>query len=156
MKPLDSTNKKIIEILQKDSSITNADLAQKINLAPASTLERVRKLEKNGVIQKYVAIVNGEKIGMGTVVFVVVNMSEHSIETIKDFTEAVKKIPEILECHRLAGEKDYILKIVTDNIQSYEVFAFEKMAKLPSVARTSTYFVLSSIKQQTEIPISVN
>lgn len=153
MKPIDKINRNILETLQENSSITNAELAQKIGLAPASTLERVRKLEKCGVIKKYVALVDGEKLGKGTVIFVIINMAEYSIESIKEFSSHVRQIPEILECHMLAGEKDYILKIVTDNIQSYEALAIEKLAKIPGIARMSTYFVLSSPKQQTKIPI---
>lgn len=154
MKPLDKINQKILSVLQDNSSITNAELAQKIGLAPASTLERVRKLEKCGVIKRYVALVDGEKIGKGTVVFVILNMATYSIESIQEFTSHIEKIPEVLECHKLAGEKDFILKIVTDNIQSYESLAIKKLAKIPGIARMSTYFVLSSSKQQTNIPIT--
>jgi len=153
-KPLDSINQKILEILQDNSSITNAELANKIGLAPASTLERVRKLEKCGVIKKYVALIDAEKVGKGTVVFVLINMAEHSVESIKRFKSQVQKLPEVLECHRLAGEKDYILKIVTDDIKSYEIFSMEKLARITGIARMGTYFVLSSPKQQTKIPIT--
>lgn len=153
-KPLDNTNQKILEILQENSSITNAELATKIGLAPASTLERVRKLEKCGVIKKYVALVDAEKVGKSTLVLVMINMIEHSVESINKFKNHVKMLPEVLECHRLAGEKDYLLKIITDDIKSYETFSIEKLAKVPGIARVSTYFVLSSPKQQTRIPIA--
>ena len=154
MKPLDTINQKILDILQENSSITNAELAQKIGLAPASTFERVKKLEKSGIIKKNVALVDGEKIGKGTVVFVIINMAEHNVKSIKDFSAQVKQVPEVLECYRLAGERDYILKIVTHDIQSYESLAINKIAKIPGIARTNTYFVLSTLKQQTKIPIS--
>lgn len=154
MKPLDTINQKILDILQENSSITNAELAQKIGLAPASTFERVKKLEKCGIIKKNVALVDGEKVGKGTVVFVIINMAEHSVKSIKDFSAQVKQVPEVLECYRLAGERDYILKIVTHDIQSYESLAINKIAKIAGIARTNTYFVLSTLKQQTKIPIS--
>lgn len=154
MKPLDTINQKILDILQENSSITNAELAQRIGLAPASTFERVKKLEKSGIIKKNVALVDGEKVGKGTVVFVIINMAEHSVKSIKDFSTQVKQVPEVLECYRLAGERDYILKIVTHDIQSYESLAINKIAKIAGIARTNTYFVLSTLKQQTKIPIS--
>ncbi|MCI0472160.1 MAG: Lrp/AsnC family transcriptional regulator [Ignavibacteria bacterium] len=153
MKPLDPINKKILDLLQENSSITNAELAQKIGLAPASTFERVKKLEKSGIIRKNVALVDGEKVGKGTVVFVIINMAEHSVKSIKELAAHIKQIPEVLECHRLAGERDYILKIVTHNIQTYESLAINKLAKIPGIARTNTYFALSTLKEQTKIPI---
>ncbi len=155
MKPLDKINQKILDILQDNSSITNAELANRIGLAPASTLERVRKLEKTGIIKNYVALVDGKKVGKGTIVYVIINMAEHSIETLNKFKEAVQEIPEILECHRLAGDRDFVLKIVTEDIKSYESFSIEKMAKIPGIARINTYFVLSTPKEQTKIDITL-
>ncbi len=154
MKNIDKINRKILDLLQENSSITNTELAQKVGLAPASTLERVRKLERIGIIKKYVALVDGEKVGKGTIVFVIINMALYSIEAIKEFSAHIQKIPEILECYKLAGEHDYILKIVTENIQSYEALAVKKLAKIPGIARMNTFFVLSSEKQQTKIAIS--
>jgi Lrp/AsnC family leucine-responsive transcriptional regulator len=153
MKTLDKINRNIINILQENSAITNAELAYQIGLAPASTLERVRKLEKSGIITKYVALVEGKKIDKGTVVYAIIHMKEHSIETIKQFNSFVQGLPEVLECHRLAGDKDYILKIVTRDIQSYEAFSIDKLAKIPGIARINTSFVLSSPKENTKIPI---
>lgn len=153
VKELDPINQKILEILQDNSSITNSELARKVGLAPASTLERVRKLENNGVIKKYVALVDAEKVGKDIVVIVIITMSEHSVDTLNKFNQAIQKMPEVLECHRLAGDKDILLKIVTDDIRSYEVFAIEKLGKIAGIARVNTYFVLSSPKQQTKIPI---
>jgi len=153
-KKLDQINQKILDILQDNSSITNSELASNIGLAPASTLERVRKLEKGGIIKKYVALIDGEKIGKGTVVFVIINMALYSIETINEFSAHIEKIPEVLECYKLAGEHDYLLKIITEDIQSYESLAIKKLAKIPGIARMNTFFVLSSTKQQTKIAIS--
>lgn len=151
---LDEINRKILEILQTNSSITNADLATKIGLAPASTLERVRKLENNGVIKGYVALVDSEKVGKGTTVFVIINMASHNSTSIKDFKKHISNLPEILECHRLAGDKDYILKIVIEDIKEYEKFSREKLALIPNIGKMNTYFSLSSPKNQTAIPIA--
>jgi Lrp/AsnC family leucine-responsive transcriptional regulator len=153
MKILDSINRNILNILQENSAITNVELAKTICLAPASTLERVRKLEKSGIIKNNVALVDGKKIGKGTTVYAIITMKEHSVETIKEFNSYVQKLPEVLECHRLAGDIDYILKIVTRDIQSYEAFSVEKLAKVPGIAKINTSFVLSSPKEQTKIPL---
>lgn len=153
MKKLDKTNKKILQLLQENSAITNTELSNKIGLAPTSTLERVRKLEKNGIIKKYVALVDEKKVGIGIVVFVQVVMAEHNTESLQKFVTKIEKLPEVLECYRLAGEKDYLLKVVTEDIQSYDVFSKEKLGKISGIARMSSYFVLSPVKQMTDIPI---
>ena len=148
---LDPTNKQILSILQEDGSITNAELSKKIGLAPASTLERVKKLEKNGIIRKYVALVDAEKIGKEIAVFVEITMNAHSSDSIKQFSREIAKIPEVLECHHVAGDSDFLLKVITDSIKSYETFALEKLAVLPHVGTVNTHFVLSMIKSETAI-----
>ncbi len=148
---LDEVNKQILSILQDDGSITNSELAKRIGLAPASTLERVKKLEKTGIIRKYVALLDSEKIGRDIVAFVEISMSEHSAETIKLFTREIVKIPEVLDCYHISGDKDFLLKVVTDSIKNYETFALEKLAVLPHVGKISTLFVLSTIKEETSL-----
>jgi len=151
MSKIDETNRLILNILQKDGAITNAELAKRIGLAPASTLERVKKLEKTGIIKKYVALADSEKIGKGITAFVEISMNDHSAETIKRFNHDIIKIPEVLECYHISGDKDYLLKVVTDSIKNYEVVALEKLAVIPHVGKISTLFVLSTIKSETAI-----
>ncbi len=147
----DEVNKQILSILQEDGSITNSELAKKIGLAPASTLERVKKLEKTGVIRKYVALLDAEKVGRDIVAFVEISMSEHSAEAIRLFSSEIAKIPEVLDCHHISGDKDFLLKVVTDSIKNYEKFALEKLAVIPHVGKISTLFVLSTIKSETSL-----
>jgi Lrp/AsnC family leucine-responsive transcriptional regulator len=139
--------------LQRDCSITNAELAKKIGLAPASTLERVKKLERAGVIEKYVALLNPEKIGKSIVVLVFIQMSSHTIEVIENFNAYIKKLPEVTECFRIAGENDYLLKVVIENIKTYEEFSTTKLAAAPGIERLNTTFALSTVKYQTQISI---
>lgn len=153
MKKLDNTNRQILEVLQKDGSTTNTELARQVGLAPASTLERVKKLEKGGIITKYVALVDAEKVGKQIIAYVEITMGNHSAAAITEFEESIKDIPEILECHHVAGDKDFILKIVTEDMKSYERLALEKIAVIPNLGRVSTMFVLSTIKQKTGIPV---
>ncbi|MDX9801482.1 MAG: Lrp/AsnC family transcriptional regulator [Spirochaetia bacterium] len=151
MSKIDETNKQILNILQEDGAITNAELAKRIGLAPASTLERVKKLERTGIIKKYVALVDSEKIGKGIIAFVEISLNDHSAETIKQFNHDIIKIPEVLECYHISGDKDYLLKVATDSIKNYEVVALEKLAVIPHVGKISTLFVLSTIKSETSI-----
>lgn len=155
MKNLDATNRKILTILQNDGSITNSDLARKLGLSPASTLERVKKLERNGYINGYVALVDAERMGKNFTAFIEVTMSDHSTECLKVFMDAVMDIPEIMECYHVAGDKDFILKVVTDDIKGYEELAVEKIANIPYIGRINTMIVLSAKKSETAIPCGV-
>lgn len=112
---LDKINRRILSILQKNSSITNSELAKTIGLAPATTLERVKKLEVSGVIKGYVALVDQKKIGKPITAFVEISMANHSATA----------IPEVLECHHVAGDKDFLLKVVTEDIETYREFALD-------------------------------
>lgn len=151
---LDDINKEILTILQDDASITNAELAQKIGLAPASTLERVKKLEKNGIITKTAALVDREKVGKEVMAFVEISMNKHNVDTIKLFAREIARIPEVLECHHVtSGDKDFLLKVVTGSIKQYEAFALEKLSVIPNVGKISTLFVLSTVKSETAIPL---
>lgn len=150
---LDEINRRILDLLQEDSSITNAELARRIGLAPATTLERVRWMEQSGIIAKYVAVVDPEKVGMPITAFVEIAMSDHSAATIDAFAKGVAEIPEILECHHVAGEKDFVLKVVTEDIRSYEKVALEKIATMPNIGQITTVFVLSTVKRAGGVPL---
>ncbi len=150
---IDKTNKKILRILQENGAITNAELANQVGIAPATALERVKKLEKNGIIKKSVALVDPEKVGMGITAFVEIALKDHCSKVVKLFNKEIRNIPEVLECYHVAGDADYIIKIVTPNIKSYELFAIEKLAQIPNVQKVSTRFVLSTVKYETAIPI---
>lgn len=153
---LDEINRRILVLLQEDGSITNAELARRIGLAPASTLERVRRMEQKGIIAKYVAVVDPEKVGMPITAFVEIAMSDHSAAAIDLFANAVAEIPEILECHHVAGEKDFVLKVVTEDIRSYEKVALEKIATMPNIGHITTVFVLSTVKRAGGVPMRVD
>ncbi len=150
---LDKINRRILSILQKNSSITNSDLAKTIGLAPATTLERVKKLEVSGVIKGYVALVDQKKIGKPITAFVEISMTNHSAKGIKDFSNEITAIPEVLECHHLAGDKDFLLKVVTENIETYREFALDKLAAIPGIGNVCTLFTLDTIKDSTGIPV---
>jgi Lrp/AsnC family leucine-responsive transcriptional regulator len=109
---LDPTDRKILEILQADSNITNAQLSQEIGLSPAPTLERVKKLENSGIIKSYHAVVDMAAVGLGVSTFVMVSLKGHNKENIAKFVSAIQTIEEVVECHHVTGQADFILKIV--------------------------------------------
>jgi DNA-binding Lrp family transcriptional regulator len=150
---LDDTDRQILQILQEDSSITNVALSERVGLAPATTLERVRKLERAGVISRYVALVDADKVDMGLMAFIEVQLASHASRGVDGFQEAVSHLEQVLECYHLTGETDYMLKVVVPNIEAYESFLLEELTKVPNVGRVHTSFVLSTLKHDTRLPI---
>lgn len=148
---MDEMNRSIIRILQNDSSITNQQLAETIGLSPASTLERVRKLERNGVIRGYTALVDRRKLGKHIKAYIFITMREHNAELMNRFNKAVADLPEVMECDRLAGEKDYLLKVICDNIEDFEVFTRERLTTIPGIDRTSSTIVLSTLVERSGV-----
>ena len=154
MKNIDTVNKNILDILQENGSITNAELANQIGLAPATTLERVRKLENSGVISKRVALLNHKKVGKDTTAFIAISMAEHSTNALRRFNIEIQQMPEVLECYHIAGEEDYLLKVVVDNMQQYEKFLVQRLSEMSNLGKIRTLFVLSTVKYQTKIPLN--
>lgn len=151
---MDNSNRKILEILQDNGSITNSELANQVGLSPATTLERVRKLENSGVIAKRVALLNPKKIGKGTIAFVLVSMATHSAESIRQFPNDVQKLTDVLECYHVAGEQDYLLKVIVADMQQYEDFLINKLTNVPNLGKVQTWFVISTVKYQTGIALN--
>jgi len=150
---LDRIDLMLISILQERGRITNAQLAAEVGLSPSRTLERVRRLENRGVIEKYVALVDPDALGRGTLAYVQVALSRHGIESIDRFLEAIRAIPEVLECHHIAGDFDYLLKVRVENIPAYQEFALRRLTSLDGIRTFETYFVLGTEKQATALPV---
>lgn len=150
---IDKTDKKILDILQNDAYITNVELASRVGISPPAMLERVKRLEESSVIKRYVALVDGQKVGKGTTALVSVSLTAHQLSSIDTFTAAIEKLDEVLECHHIAGDHDFLLKVCVKDIQSYEKFILEKLTKIKGVNRINTTFILSSVKYSTKIPI---
>lgn len=150
---IDSIDKQILSILQQDAQITNVELARKIGISPPAMLERVKRLEKNGIIKRYVAIVDPSKVSKGVFALVSVSLSAHQLSSIDQFTRQIKKLDEVLECYHVAGEEDFILKIAVSSIEEYEKFILSKLTKINGVSKVNTKFVLSTVKYNTKIKI---
>lgn len=152
---LDATDARILETLQEEGRITNAELAQRIGLSPGATLARVSKLEASGLICGYTAIMNRQGLGLPVTAFVAVILRSHGRQESADFLEAVKALPQVMECHHIAGDEDYLLKVVASDPTDFETFVLDQLTSIPAVQRVKTTFVLSSPKVSTVIPIRV-
>lgn len=143
---LDATDKQIVNLLQKNSKANIKEIALKIGLTQTPTYERIKRLEKSGVIQKYIAILNKEKVGFTVEVFCQVTLLVHSKELIRKFEAAVNKIDEVIECFHVAGNYDYLLKVIVPDMKSYQLFLKNKLSVLDSVGNVQSTFVMSSTK----------
>ncbi|MFC5410610.1 Lrp/AsnC family transcriptional regulator [Larkinella bovis] len=150
---LDQIDRKVLEILQTNAKITNAQLSKEIGLSPAPTLERVKKLETSGIIQSYHAQLNRDKVGLGVTTFVQVSLVGHKKQVTESFVNAVKEIPEIIECHHITGSGDFLLKVIAKDIASYQVLMLEKINEIEEVANTQTMVILSTFKESKVLPI---
>ena len=148
---LDYKDKHLLEELQKNSRITNAELAKRIGLSPSSTLERVKKLEISGFIDKYIAILNPRKAGYSCFTFVEVKLARHGETPVENFISSIALIPEVLECHHITGEADFLLKVVTKDIPAYEELILHQLSTLTNVQTMKTSVVLSTFKNETKL-----
>ncbi len=146
---LDDIDKKILEILQQDGRITNKDLAAQLNLSPPPTLERVKKLEKNGYIKRYAALVDELKININTVLMVSISLNRHKDDSIAQFREQIQDLEEVMECYHVTGDADYLLKVVCKDMNAYENFIVKKLSALEHIDKIKTSVVLSKVKHQT-------
>ena len=151
---LDELDKIILQILQSEARISNAELARRVNLSPPATLARVRRLEENGFIEGYAALVNRREMGYDMLCFVSVSLQLHDVEQVTGFRDAVGKMPEVLACHHVTGDYDYLLKVVAHNTKDLENFLLQKLTPIPGVARIHTSLVLNEVKSTTVIPIN--
>lgn len=153
---IDATDKKILEIMQKDGRITNSKLASLIGISPPATLERVRNLEASGVISRYAALVDREKIGLGVMAIVSVSLAVHEMTSVDKIKARLLELDEVLECHMVSGEDDFVLKVALESIHSYSDFAMQKLASIPGIQNFKSSFVLNTIKNSTCFPIKSN
>lgn len=147
MDNLDTIDQQILMLLQQNSKMNIKEIALKVGLTASPTYDRIKRLEKSGVITRYVAEINREKVGLDLVVFCQVTLQVHSKKLITQFESAVEKMPEVLGCYHIAGNFDYLLKIVTPNIKSYQFFLKNKLSVLESVANVQSNFVMSAVKE---------
>jgi Lrp/AsnC family leucine-responsive transcriptional regulator len=150
---IDKTDLKILKILQEDGRITNLQLSTEIGLSPAPTLERVKKLEKAGIIKSYHAELNREALGLGVHTYMQITLLRHKNNAINNFIDQINSIDEVVECHHITGGSDYILKILAKDMSSYERLVMDKLSKIEEIGQMQTQVVLSTIKKSKVIPL---
>ena len=151
---IDQTDTKILEILQTGSNITNAQLAADVGISPSAMLERVKRLEKSGIIDKYVALVDHKRAGMDVMALVSVSLTIHEMQFLEDFAKRIDEFDEVLECYHIAGEEDFLLKVLVKNMDDYRDFVVDKLTNVTGVNKIKTTFVLSTIKYNTRVRIA--
>lgn len=150
---LDVHERRILAILQADSSRSNADMANEIGLSEAPCWRRVQKLKAEGFIKAQVCLLDRSKLGLDTEVFALVKLSAVGRSNVADFAKAIREFPEVLECFVMMGSSDFLLRIITSDIKAYERFFFDKLSKVPGVQDINSLVTLSEIKSTTQLPL---
>ncbi len=150
---LDSIDRAILRVLQQDGKIPNTDLASRVGLSPSPCLRRVKLLEEAGIIERYVALVDAAKLGMGFTVFARVWLTGQDEETVVPFVEATRRLPQVVECHLMAGDCDFILRVVAADLDGYRRFQIEHLGRIKGVRNIKSEIPMQRVKQSTEIPV---
>ena len=149
---LDDIDRRILRELQSDATLSIADLAGRISLSQTPCWKRIQKLEASGVIERRVAIVNPEALGLGLTVLIAIEAGAHSDDWLRRFTERVAAFPEVLELYRMAGETDYELRVAMPNMKSYDAF-YKRLIEMAPLRNVTSRFVMERIKSTTKLPI---
>jgi DNA-binding Lrp family transcriptional regulator len=152
--PLDKIDAEILRLLQENGRMTNAALAEAVGLTATPMLQRIKKLEQSGVIQKYMAVVGLAAVGRPTLAFVHVTLKAHGLANHQRFLEIVETLDEVLECHHIAGEEDFLLKVAVRDIAELERFLLHRISTSSLIGRVKTTFVLSSSKSSAPVPVA--
>ena len=150
---LDNIDIAILEALQEDSKINIKSLSAELNMSKTPIYERIKRMERDGIIDKYVAMVNQKKLPASMVVFCTVLLESQKLEEIKKFNAAIYKIPEVVECYLMGGSNDFLLKVIVKDLNAYHLFSSGKLAALSNVREIKSSFVLNEVKRSTVYPI---
>jgi len=148
---LDDIDRDILRYLQEDAKLTTKELAGRLHLSPTPVYERVKRLEQEGVIRKYVALVDRDKIGKDLMVLCNIRLKEHAREAGVQFVEAIKGMEEVMECLNISGDYDFMIKVVVTDMKAYQNFIMNKLASLDNIGSTQSIFVMSEIKNETAL-----
>lgn len=149
---MDRIDKKIIKELQLNARLTNQELADIINLSPSPCLRRVRKLEAAGILIGYTAKVDQEKYGLPVNVFVSVRLERQNNQSIREFEEGINNLDQVMECYLMTGSRDYLMRVVSADLKSYELFIREELTKIPGIASVESSFAFGNVKSRNVFP----
>lgn len=150
---LDETDKRILTVIQRKGRISNAELSEAVHLSASACHRRVQRLEADGYIRDYVALLDARKIGLPTTVFVEIKLSAQADEVLEAFEKAVARVPDVLECHLMAGSADYILKVVAEDTEDFARIHRQHLTRLPGVAQMQSSFALRTVFKTTALPV---
>jgi|SRR5690554_2841021 len=153
MKKIDHIDKKILALLQEDGRITIKEMAAQLKMTTTPVFERTKKLEKAGIISHYAAVLNPDKLGKKLYSFAHISLKDHSKALVDKFSEEIIKIPEVLECHYVTGDSDFILKILLNDMEKYREFVMDSLFKMSNIAKVETFLSLSVSKNSHAIPL---
>lgn len=150
---LDDIDRRILRTLQRNGRMPNVELAEAVGLSPSPCLRRVRMLEEAGVIERYVALLDASKIGMGLTLFARVWLTGQDSETVDRFTKAVSRLPQVVECHLMAGDCDFLLRVVAADLDAYRRFQIDHLTRIKGVQSIKTEVPMQKIKLSSELPL---
>jgi len=152
---MDATDWKIVSLLQDDARLSNVELAKAVNLSPSPCLLRVRRLEKEGLIGRYVTLLDPLKLGLTVSVFIQVRLERQVEKALETFEAAIAARPEVMECYLMTGDSDYMLRVMVADVQALERFIVDFLAKIPGVGNLKSSFALKQVKYKTALPLPV-
>lgn len=153
MAKLDAIDNRLLELLQNDSKMNIKEVAAQLNMTKTPIYERIKRYDREGIIEKYVAVINREMVSKSMVVFCSVSLESQKLEEIQKFSDEIKKIPEVMECYLMGGANDFLLKVVVSDLNAYHQFSSGKLAALSNVGQIKSTFVLNEIKRSTVFPL---
>ncbi len=151
---IDTIDRRILEELQGDGRLQNLELSERVGIAPSTCLRRVRRLEEAGVIEKYLAHLNAAAIGFGFTVYVRVWLTAGDAKTVRRFIDQVQALPEVMECYMMAGDCDFLLRVVSRDLDAYRQFREDFLSRIPGVQAAKTDIPMQVVKQSTSLPLS--
>ena len=152
---LDETDRKILRILQRNSDLTVKELAAKLHLSTSPTFERQKRLERDGYIERYMAVVNPHKVGNGIMVLCNIRLKQHSQELIQEFMNVVQNLEEITECYNTSGDYDFLIKVYAHDMKSYQQFMLNTLGTINCIGSLHSIFVIDETKNTHGVPISM-
>lgn len=150
---LDIIDRSILRLLQKDAFLTTKEIAVQVNMSTTPVFERVKRLERDGFIKGYTALLDRRKIGLSMLVFCEVSLKEHNRDYLFRFEQEVADLMEVIECHHITGAFDYLLKVVVGDMDDYQQFVKNKLAALENIGQVQSHFVMTEVKNVTELPL---
>lgn len=151
---LDAIDQRILAALQGNARLSNVDLANDVGLSPSPCLRRVKALEDEGIIKGYAALVDQEAVGLPVSVFIMVSLEKQVERALEVFEEKIRALPEVMECYLMTGDSDYLLRVVTRDLQAYEVFLMKHLTKFPGVSSIKSSFALKQVVYRTALPVA--